>query len=118
MWNKRLQTAFLAAIAGLPRPVESDEQNGVQDPNLVLISQDRYEIRPFITDGDLYTFAEFQELLKKYSCSDDNGTGYWATPDGIWFDKKSGEPMGVYPEKVRLGRRPELFFTHVIYYGK
>jgi hypothetical protein len=119
MWNKRLQTALLAAIATLRTLAKSHKRkNGLEAPSVISLSKEKYEIRPFLTDGDLFTFAEFQELLKKYNCGSDNGTGYWASHDGIWFDRKLGEPMGVYPEEVRLGKRPEVFFTHVMYHGK
>jgi hypothetical protein len=119
MWNKQLQTALLAAIATLRAPAKSRKRkNGLEAPNVTSTSKERYEIRPFVTDGDLFTFAEFQELLKKYSCSSDNGTGYWASHNGIWFNKKLNKSMYVYPEEVRLGKRPELFFTHVMYHGK
>jgi hypothetical protein len=77
-----------------------------------------FEIRPFGVRADLFTFEEFQELLKVYSCGSDNGTGLWANADGLWFDQRSGEPVRVCPDEVRLGKRPEAFFTHIMYYGK
>jgi hypothetical protein len=80
--------------------------------------EDSFEIRPFDVQADLFTFDEFRELLKVYSCSSDNGTGLWATADGLWFDQRSGEPVCVCPNEVRLGKRPEAFFTHIMYYGK
>jgi len=119
MWNKRLQTAILAAIATLRTPTKSHERkDGLGASDVTELSRERYELRPFLTYGDLFTFAEFQELLKKYNCDRDDGTGYWASHDGIWFDKELDEPMVVYPNEVRLGKIPELFFTHVMYHPK
>lgn len=80
--------------------------------------RERYEIRPFVVKGDLFTFAEFQNLLKIYSCGSDNGTGFWASADGNWFDRDLNEIVRVCPENVRLGKRPEPFFTHIMYFGK
>jgi hypothetical protein len=84
----------------------------------ILKPEDLFEIRPFDVHGDLFTFDEFRELLKVYSCSSDNGTGYWARDDGLLFDRRTGKPVRVCPDEVRLGKRPEAFFTHIMYYGK
>ena len=84
----------------------------------ILKPEHMFEIRPFDVHGDLFTFDDFRELLKVHSCSSDNGTGCWATADGLWFDLRSGEPVRVCPDEVRLGKRPETFFTHIMYYAK
>jgi hypothetical protein len=75
----------------------------------ILKPEHMFEIRPFDVHGDLFTFDEFRELLKAYSCSSDNGTGRWASPDGLWFDLRSGKPVRVCPDEVRLGKGPEAF---------
>jgi hypothetical protein len=80
--------------------------------------EDDFTIKPFDSYGILYSFAEFQDLLKFYSCSSDNGTGRWASADGVWINKWTGELFTVEPNDVRLGKRPETFFTHIVYYGK
>ena len=80
--------------------------------------EDSFEIRPFDVHGDLFTFDEFRELFKVYSFSSDNDTGNWASADGLWFDLRSGKPVRVCPDEIRLGKRPEAFFTHIMYYGK
>jgi hypothetical protein len=85
---------------------------------ITLNPNQRYEIRPFPPYGDVFTFAEFQELLKIYNCGDDNGTGHWASADGFYFDLELNSVILVCPHEVRLGKRPESFFTHIIYYGK
>jgi hypothetical protein len=52
----------------------------------ILKPERMFEIRPFDVNGDLFTFDKFRELLKVYSCSSDNGTGYWARDDRLLFD--------------------------------
>jgi hypothetical protein len=84
----------------------------------ILKPVDLFEIRPFYVHGDLFTFDEFRELLKVYSCGSDNGIGDWASADGVWFDLRSGATVRVCPDQVRLGKRPEAFFTHIMYYAK
>jgi hypothetical protein len=84
----------------------------------LLKPEDLFEIRPFGVHGDLFTFDEFRELLKVYSYGSDNGTGNWARADGLWFDLKTGKPVRVCPDEVRLGKRPQAFFTHIMYYPK
>jgi hypothetical protein len=69
-----------------------------------------FELRPFDVHGDLFTFDKFRELLKVHSFSSDNGTGYWASVDALWFDLRSSEPVRVCPDEVRLGKRPQAFF--------
>jgi hypothetical protein len=84
----------------------------------ILKPEDMFELRPFDVHGDLFTFDEFRELFKVYSFSSDNDTGNWASADGLWFDLRSGKPVRVCPDEIGLGKRPEAFFTHIMYYGK
>jgi hypothetical protein len=84
----------------------------------ILKPEHMFEIRPFYVHGDLFTFDDFRELLKVYSCGSDNGIGDWASADGVWFDLRSGETVRVCPDEVRLGKRPDAFFKHIMYYAK
>jgi hypothetical protein len=77
-----------------------------------------YRLAPFLTDEFLYSIADFQELLKKYACGSDNGTGYWANSEGRWIEMATGEPIQMDPNEIRAGRRPEPFFTHIEYLPK
>jgi hypothetical protein len=107
----------LSIIAIICIMIEYRRRKGLNAPR-TLKPEHMFEIRPFDVHGDLFTFDEFRELLKVHSCSSDNGTGRWAGADGLWFDLRSGNPVRVCPDEVRLGKRPETFFTHIMYYAK
>jgi hypothetical protein len=107
----------LSIIAIICMMIEYRRRKRLDAPRL-LKPEHMFEIRPFEVHGDLFTFDEFRDLLKVYSCSSDNGTGYWARDDGLLFDLRTGKPARVCPDEVRLGKRPEAFFTHIMYYAK
>jgi hypothetical protein len=107
----------LSIIAIICMMIEYRRRKRLNAPR-ILKPEHMFEIRPFDVHGELFTFDEFRELLKVHSCSSDNGTGYWARDDGLLFDRRAGKPVRVCPHEVRLGKRPEAFFTHIMYYAK
>jgi hypothetical protein len=80
--------------------------------------ESRFELKPFDIAGDLFTLSEYRDALKIYRMGSDNGTGYWASADGLWWDRRRDALVRVEPSAVRRGRVSQAFFTHVMYYGK